>query len=66
MIAALLTVADLAARYGVTERTVRRWHNDGALPAASSPGRSPRWNRDVVDAFERAGQPAPRTLRAVS
>ncbi|MDO5535515.1 MAG: helix-turn-helix domain-containing protein [Propionibacteriaceae bacterium] len=46
----LLTPADLAARLGVSERTLARWRETGSGPTfIRTGGRSPRYSPDDVD-----------------
>ncbi len=45
----LLTVSDLAGRFSVTQKTVRRWRREGRLPAAIEIGGVIRWEPGVVE-----------------
>ncbi|UXA09640.1 helix-turn-helix domain-containing protein (plasmid) [Mycobacterium sp. SMC-2] len=50
-----LTVAEVAAHYRTTDRTVQRWIREGKLPAVRVPGgRSYRINKADVEAFAEA------------
>src|SRR4051812_205275 len=46
-----LTVGQAAKHLGVAERTLRRWANDGRLPAYSTPGGHRRFRVADVEAF---------------
>ena len=50
------TARDVAARYRVKERTVRRWIADGRLRAHRF-GRAVRISQDDLIAFEKASRP---------
>jgi excisionase family DNA binding protein len=54
-----LTTADVARRLSVTPSTVRRWADDGALPAIK-PGRAYRFNAADVDEFLTASSTSTR------
>lgn len=60
-----LTTADVAARLSVTASTVRRWADDGALPAIK-PGRAYRFNPDDVEDFLRASSTSTRRTLTVN
>ena len=50
---ALLSVADLAARYGCKEATIRERANSGRLPAPVDPSaKFKQWRPDVIAEFE--------------
>lgn len=50
-----LTVAEVAAHYRTTDRTVQRWIREGKLPAVRVPGgRSYRINKADIEAFSEA------------
>ena len=53
----LLTVGDLAIRLQVGQKTVRRWRENGKLPAALQMGGVVRWRAQDIDAWieERRG-----------
>jgi hypothetical protein len=56
----LFTQKDLARRYAVTIRTIRRWTASGYLPAPD-PISGPRWRPATIDRWERrrsGGAPA--------
>ena len=53
----LLTVADLAHRLRVDQKTVRRWREERRLPAALEVGGVIRWDPAVIDAWIHAGGP---------
>ena len=56
---ALLSVADLAARYGCSERDVRRRCSEGRLPRPVDPSaKFKQWRPDVIAEFELTGIPA--------
>jgi len=59
-----LTVSQAAKHLGVAERTLRRWANDGRVPAYSTPGGHRRFRVADVDAFlegaRMGAQEAPR------
>lgn len=55
----LLSVADMAARYGCSPRAINERHNAGKLPRPVDPtARSKQWHPDVVRAFELGQVPA--------
>lgn len=45
----LLTVSEVAGRFGVSARTVQRWADDDMLPAMRTLGGARRFDPDVVD-----------------
>lgn len=47
-----LTTADVAAIFGVTTMTVKRWADKGALPHFRTPGNHYRFKREDVEAFK--------------
>lgn len=47
-----LSIADLAARYGVPERTVRGWRSRGTAPKAHKLGGHVRFRLDDVERWE--------------
>ena len=53
----LLGVGDLAARFQVAEKTIRRWRSEGLLPDAIEIAGVIRWRPEVVDRWieEREG-----------
>jgi len=57
----LLTAADLATIANVNVRTIRRWHEQGEIPAGLRIGAVVRWRRDEIEAFLRdRGKPGRR------
>jgi excisionase family DNA binding protein len=54
----LYSVPEVASRYGVTKRTVRRWCEDGMLPGSKKKGpyEKSRWSipSSALDALEEA------------
>jgi predicted DNA-binding transcriptional regulator AlpA len=44
----------VAAKYGITERSVDRWSLDGRLPQPVHRGRVPLWDQGELDACDRA------------
>jgi hypothetical protein len=52
-----LSKAELAERYGITQRSLERWIKNNLFPAANLhlPGGQPRWSNTAVVAHERAG-----------
>jgi excisionase family DNA binding protein len=48
---ALLSVAEVAERFQVTEETVRRWARTGRIPTAGTPGRELRFHPDTIAAI---------------
>lgn len=60
----LLTAADLAVIAQVTVRTIRRWHDQGQIPAGLRIGAAVRWRREDIEAFlEARARPAGREQR---
>ena len=47
----LLTVRDIADRLQVDEKTIRRWREEGTLPAAVQVGGIIRWRAQDIDAW---------------
>lgn len=47
----LLTLAEVAERFGVATKTVWRWKNDEKLPGVTMPSGQVRYRKSVVDAF---------------
>lgn len=45
-----LSHRDMAERFGVTRRTIRRWWYDGALPSPAYQGRTPYWPERELNA----------------
>lgn len=45
-----LSHRDMAERFGVTLRTVRRWWYDGTLPSPAYQGRTPYWPERELNA----------------
>jgi predicted site-specific integrase-resolvase len=45
--------SQVAARYGVDERTVDRWKLDGRLPPPHMRGRIPLWREDQLEKLDR-------------
>ena len=45
-----LSHQDMAERFGVTRRTIRRWWYDGALPSPAYQGRTPYWPERELNA----------------
>ncbi|MFF0865207.1 helix-turn-helix transcriptional regulator [Nonomuraea sp. NPDC003560] len=54
------TVLDVAERLGVTPATIRSYRYRGVLPEPRYIGRTPVWERDVIEAWimKRPGQGA--------
>jgi excisionase family DNA binding protein len=52
-LAARLTITDVARILGVSERSVRRWVNQGKFPRPAMAGRLPRWSMVDIDDWER-------------
>jgi excisionase family DNA binding protein len=53
----LLTEAEVAEMLRVSQRTVRRWRNEGSGPPALRVGRRIRYRRSAVEAWlDRRGQ----------
>ena len=50
----LLTISDLAERYGVTRQSIYNWRKSGKLPNCILIGQSRRWNITDIEAFEQA------------
>jgi excisionase family DNA binding protein len=48
---ALLSVAEVAERFQVSEETVRRWARTGRIPTAGTPGREIRFDPDIIAAI---------------
>ncbi len=51
----LLSIADVARRCQVSEKTVRRWRKENRLPDAIEIGGVVRWDPRVVDAWLQGG-----------
>lgn len=51
----LLTVNDLARRFQVDRKTIRRWKDEGRLPDPVQIGTVVRWHPGVLDAWLRGG-----------
>ena len=50
----LLSVIDLARRYGVSQATIWRWRESGILPAPVKVGpKLVRWTGEAIDEWER-------------
>lgn len=49
-----LSHRDMAERFGVTRRTIRRWWYDGALPSPAYQGRTPYWPERELNAHLRS------------
>lgn len=49
----LMSVKDFARRTGTTQRRIRAWVKEGALPAPClrDERNRPRWRREIVEAF---------------
>jgi len=45
--------SQVAARYGIDERMVDRWKQDGRLPLPRYRGRMPLWREDELDQLDR-------------
>lgn len=45
----MLNAKALAKRLSVSERTIRRWHQEGRLPKAVRFGRTVRWRASEID-----------------
>jgi predicted site-specific integrase-resolvase len=58
--------SQVAARYGVDERTVDRWKLDGRLPPPRYRGRIPLWREDELDALDRRDIVAARSNSAAA
>ena len=54
----LLTRKDIAARYGVSLRTVDRWHREGKLPAPTWM-RGPMWKPADLEQLENSNDTGP-------
>ena len=52
----LLTVEEVAARYRVTEATIRQWATSGQIPSMRTPGGRYRFVRTTLDDFDRRNQ----------
>lgn len=46
-----MTVSEVAAIFGVTAATVRRYDDAGLLPAQRTPGHHRRFDREAVEAL---------------
>lgn len=57
----LVSVADVAAAFGVDRKTVRNWEKSGAIPKAGrTPGGHLRWSADrIAEALDAQGLPVP-------
>ncbi len=57
----LVSVTDVAAAFGVDNRSVRKWETDGAIPPAGrTPGKHRRWAASVIAAeLVKRGLPVP-------
>lgn len=51
----LLTADDLARRFQVDRKTIRRWKDEGRLPEPVQIGGVVRWHAGVLDAWLRGG-----------
>ena len=51
----LLTPKEVAARFGVTRRTINKWVQSGKLPAVRTPGGQYRYERRVVEGLLERG-----------
>jgi excisionase family DNA binding protein len=60
-----LTTADVARRFQVDRKTVRRWVHEGQLEAIRWSSRSWRYSENAVEAFAQA-YATPATQRAAS
>lgn len=58
-----LRKAAVAARYGITQRSLERWTKDGRLPCPTYRGKIPLWREADLDASDRAATAAPRPKR---
>lgn len=47
----LITIGEVARRFNVTVKTVRRWDKPGLLPAVRTPGGQRRYRTSDVEAF---------------
>jgi hypothetical protein len=61
-----LRKSQLAARYGITPRSVDRWSHEGRLPQAKylRGSRLPLWDLDEIEALERRAIERPRPASA--
>lgn len=53
------TAAHLQTLLDVSESTIQRLRDAGAIPGFTKVGRCSRWQRDAVDAWIAAGCPSP-------
>jgi predicted DNA-binding transcriptional regulator AlpA len=58
-----LRKAAVAARYGITQRTLERWVKDARLPQPTYRGKIPLWREADLEANDRAAAAAPRPKR---
>lgn len=61
----MLTAAEVAEIYQITEKTVRRWHKEGTIPAAVAIGTVIRFDEEEVAAALKSAsdvQPGPRVM----
>jgi excisionase family DNA binding protein len=50
----LLTVAEVAERWRLSDETIHRWCRQGALPYVKMPGGLKRFRLDDIESFERS------------
>ena len=52
----LLSLRQLASRYGVSRETIRRWRKEGTLPPPDIIRPRIRWSRAALEAWETDGE----------
>lgn len=62
----LITVSEVAEKYGCDERSVYRWADTGLIPFGIKLGALRRWDVTVIDAHIAAGCPRERSAKSAS
>ena len=57
-----LTLGQAASFLGVAQSTIRKWSDDGKVPAFYTPGGHRRFRRADLEAFIAQSGPAPRPI----